>query len=296
MHCHATFYGPLVPPNTGLICIQQLTGRVKGFRMAATGNVLENDDSFHIVKKLKLTGKPGKIYKNTCFVKGMFNSDLEVSRFLGAKIRTVSGLRGEIKKAEGDNGEFRASFEDKVLLSDIIFCRTWVRVEPKRYYNPVTNLLDGSEEDWRGMKTKGQLFIENDRPIEVKKDSVYKPLTRPVRRFNVLKVPKAVEDALPYKNKQKNQKARAKGKKSYLTQRVVALSRPEKRQYTFMQSLRTVAKDKIKLRKAKDGERREQKLKEKEREFKRGEEGRKAKRKIAHRAKGKEEKRRKMNG
>jgi ribosome biogenesis protein BMS1 len=41
--------------------------------------VLESDQSMAVVKKLKLTGVPYKIFKNTAFVKDMFSSSLEVS-------------------------------------------------------------------------------------------------------------------------------------------------------------------------------------------------------------------------
>lgn len=39
------------------------------------------------------------------------------------------------------DGSFRATFEDKPLMSDIIFLRAWVQVELPRLYNPVTNAL-----------------------------------------------------------------------------------------------------------------------------------------------------------
>ena len=56
MHCQAVFYGPAVPPNTGLLAIQKITSNTPEFRIAATGTVLEQSEHFRVVKKLKLVG------------------------------------------------------------------------------------------------------------------------------------------------------------------------------------------------------------------------------------------------
>lgn len=118
MHCFATFYGPVATPNTGFCAFNTLSGEVPGFRISATGVVLDIDRTAKIVKKLKLTGTPYKIFKNTAFVKDMFNTALEVAKFEGANIRTVSGVRGQIKKALAKpDGAYRATFEDKILMS-----------------------------------------------------------------------------------------------------------------------------------------------------------------------------------
>nr|CDI55667.1 probable BMS1-GTP-binding protein, required for distinct steps of 40S ribosome biogenesis [Melanopsichium pennsylvanicum 4] len=89
MHCLASFYGPISAPNTGFCAFNTLSTNTPSFRVSATGVVLDVDSgSQKIVKKLKLTGTPAKIYKNTAFIKDMFGSALEVAKFEGAHIKT----------------------------------------------------------------------------------------------------------------------------------------------------------------------------------------------------------------
>ena len=54
----------------------------------------------------------------------------------------MSGIRGGLKKAVttgGNEGCFRATFEDKILKSDLVFLKTWYQVDVPRFYNPVMN-------------------------------------------------------------------------------------------------------------------------------------------------------------
>lgn len=266
MHCFGTFYGPLIAPNTGFSCYQSFSSKNPGFRIAATGTVLNVDEASEIVKKLKLTGTPYKIFKNTAFIKDMFTTSVEIAKFEGASIKTVSGIRGQIKKAlSKPEGHFRATFEDKILMSDIVFLRAWYPIKPHRFYNPVTNLIG-----WEGMRLTGQVRADQNLQTPQQKNSQYKPIERATRHFNPLRVPRALAAELPFKSQIVQTKKQTK--ETYMSKRAVVLGGEEKKARDLMQKLMTVRNEKISKRREKKEEKRvEYRKKVAENQEKRGE-------------------------
>lgn len=213
-HCLAISYGPIMPVYLRIVAFQNTNPKLPHFRICATGDLLENNQSFQVMKKLKLIGEPYKIEKKTAFIKGMFNSSMEVAKYIGAEVKTVSGIRGQIKKQENagshtlsiikeknekneeeENNEdfptsvkegcFRATFEDRILKSDIVYLKTWHSIPIYPFYNPI---LDYAK--IKMLKTTAE--IRNDKGINLflNKDSEYKPLERPDRVFPKLMISK----------------------------------------------------------------------------------------------------------
>lgn len=272
MHCFATFFGPLIAPNTGFSCYQSFSSKNPGFRIAATGTVLNVDEATEIVKKLKLTGTPYKIFKNTAFIKDMFTTAVEIAKFEGASIKTVSGIRGQIKKAlSKPEGHFRATFEDKILMSDIIFLRAWYPIRPPRFYNPVTNLIG-----WEGMRLTGEVRRDEGIPTPQQTNSQYKPVERATRHFNPLRVPRALAAELPYKSQ--IVQTRPQSKQTYMQKRAVVVGGEEKKARDLMQKIMTLRNEKVaKRRVAKEEKRKEYRKKVEENAEKRGEREKKEK-------------------
>lgn len=279
-YCFASFYGPLVAPNTTFVGfnIVDQTSTTGSFRIAATGIVEDLNSSVEIVKKLKLVGHPYKIFRNTAFIKDMFTNSLEVAKFEGASIRTVSGIRGEIKRAlSKPEGYFRATFEDKILMSDTIFLKTWYPVKIKTFYNPVTSLLLNKHQEWQGMRLTGKVRAEQNIAAPQQKDSAYKKIEREERKFNPLKVPRSIQKELPFKSQIREMKPQKK--QSYLAKRAVVTDGDEKKMRDLVNKINTLKRDKDTKRKVKKNEKfqdrmkvlakKEELKKEKERERKR---------------------------
>ena len=270
-NCIAICYGPQVPINVAVVALQNNMENTTddNFRICGTGDVIEVNQSFEIVKKLKLIGDPEEIYKKTANIKNMFNSNLEVARYIGAKIQTVSGIRGIIKKQINTKpeGRFRATFEDKILKSDVVFLKTWAPVTLNKFYNPI---IEYSDKKQKMLRTMSQLRKDYGIKLENNVDSEYKDIEREERVFPNLVISKNLEKNLPFKKKNKNNNDNKsenyhlkklglpykKQIKSYMTTN-------EKNIYSLMQRLQTLQNIKEKNLKKGD-EKYKRKMKEEE--------------------------------
>ncbi|KAG8193599.1 hypothetical protein JTE90_000232 [Oedothorax gibbosus] len=246
-HCMAAFWGPITQQKSGVLGVQKVHEISDHFRIAAVGSITEVNQVTQIMKKLKLIGYPREIFRKTAFIKDMFHSPLEVAKYEGAAIKTVSGIKGEIKKAQRTPaGDFRATFEDKILMSDIINLRTWVAVQVPQFCINVTSLLMPPEEKshWQGSKTTGQLRFEQGLKAPVVADSNYTPIERKFKQFAPLVVPKNLQKALPFKDKIVHKRDK---KSDPEAERVAVIKEPKEREIAkFMSMLKTVDKMKIK--------------------------------------------------
>ncbi|XP_014279016.1 ribosome biogenesis protein BMS1 homolog [Halyomorpha halys] len=255
--CMCHFWGPLTKAGTGFLALLNSPNPEQvdpGFRITATGSVVDTNQSTVVTKKLKLIGEPIKVFKKTAFISGMFTSALEVAKFEGAKIKTVSGIRGQIKKPiQKPEGAFRATFEDKILMSDIVFCRTWYKIDVPQFYTTITTLLlpINEKNKWRGMKTLGQLKREKGIRNEAQEDSMYTEIKRELKPSRPLVIPRAVERDLPYKLKTKHKLPTIKNPGPFTKQlkKVVIRDTYESKVASLMKKLKVNYEDKLSKKK-----------------------------------------------
>ncbi|KAI3389811.1 hypothetical protein SNEBB_007934 [Seison nebaliae] len=242
-HCMASVYGPLLKQNTPFLALQPIGDiqpeKSESFSIAATGVVLNVGKELNIVKKLKLVGEPMKIFQKTVFVKKMFNSSLEVAKFEGARLVTVSGLRGQLKKGlKSPDGAFRATFEDKILPSDLIILKSWVRLQLPKFYTCVTNGLNKDHSKWKYLRTLGEIKRSKGIRFEMKTNSEYLSKEDRMKRKEFIDLPLKLRASLvkklPYSLKIKNEIDISKQKRADELHNEKFVQRPtmrEKRDY-----------------------------------------------------------------
>lgn len=132
---------------------------------------------------------------------------------------------------------------------DIVFLRAWYSIQPRKYYNPVTSLLQQEKRGWSGMRLTGQIRREEGLKTPLQVNSTYKPIEKVHRRFNPLRITKKLQSALPYASKPKAMKPQHRT--TYLQKRAVVMDPEEKKANSVLQSMRALRKDQTVRRKEK---------------------------------------------
>lgn len=99
------------------------------------------------------------------------------------------------------------------------------------------------------MRTTGNIRGELGVSAPSKPDSTYRKIERSTRRFNPLKIPKALQASLPYASKQVS--IRKQKKVTYLQKRTVILGGEEKKARDLLQKVLTIRNEKVKKKKEK---------------------------------------------
>lgn len=105
------------------------------------------------------------------------------------------------------------------------------------------------------MRLTGQVRRDEGIKTALNVNSHYKPVERPPRRFNPLKIPKKLQASLPYASKPRSMKAQST--KTYMQRRAVVMEPEEKRAVALLQQIRALRKDQVARRKVKQNERKE---------------------------------------
>nr|UXY87540.1 BMS1-like protein [Cryptomonas curvata] len=156
------FYSTFVEIDATIVGIKEenlkIRTRTQGanFNILFIGNILPNNDTLKIVKKTKLKGIIYNSFRKTAFVKNMFSNEIEISRFIGSLVQTISGIRGIVKKPvnNGPIGSFRATFEKNIILGEIVFLRMWFpiqiprKLEIKNFFDMPNDLREMDNENF----------------------------------------------------------------------------------------------------------------------------------------------------
>lgn len=167
-------------------------------------------------------------------------------------------------------------------MSDIVFLRCWYPVQPRHYYNPVTDKL--TEGEWRGMKTLFELRKERGEKAPFSKDSQYTPIERKPRVFAPLQIPASLAKELPFASIPKLDKKRTRP--TLETRRAVVLDKEEKKRLQILQQLGTMKNERLRKQKEKQQAKLALYLKQKKREEERKAEVAKRNRKKLYRLEG----------
>ena len=162
--------------------------------LCSFGGALPPNADFLILKRAVLTGKISVVHKKQLVIKYMFFNPEDVQWFKPVDLYTKLGRRGKILKPLGQQGLFKATFNDVVQQHDVPMMDLWVREfpswktkplelhvladmaeNPELYYDEVSSrpLLNGDKDNEDGSANTGRILAAEDghfRQLQVSDD------------------------------------------------------------------------------------------------------------------------------
>lgn len=128
----ATVYAPVTFPPAPVLVF-------RNGELIASGSVLDSNPNRLIIKRIKLSGHPYKIYSKTAVIRFMFFNSEDVLYFKPVELVTRYNRRGHIVEPIGTHGHMKCTFDKKIRSDDCIFMNLYKRVYPKWTYTPLNH-------------------------------------------------------------------------------------------------------------------------------------------------------------
>lgn len=128
----ATVYAPITFPPAPVLVFRD-------GELVASGSVLDSNPSRLIIKRIKLSGHPFKIYSKTAVIRFMFFNSEDVLYFKPVELVTRYNRRGHITEPLGTHGHMKCTFDRKIRSDDCVFMNLYKRIFPKWTYTPLNH-------------------------------------------------------------------------------------------------------------------------------------------------------------
>lgn len=128
----ASFYAPIQYPPATVMCFRPNPD--SSVSLVAAGSLLTCDPNRVVLKRIRLSGHPLKIYKDFAVIRFMFFNCEDVNYYKPIKLRTKCGRMGHIRESLGTHGHMKCRFDGQLKSYDTVYLQLYKRIFPKWTY------------------------------------------------------------------------------------------------------------------------------------------------------------------
>uniref|UniRef100_A0A1B0DRB9 Pre-rRNA-processing protein TSR1 homolog n=1 Tax=Phlebotomus papatasi TaxID=29031 RepID=A0A1B0DRB9_PHLPP len=122
----ASFYAPIQYPPATVMCFRPNPD--SSVSLVAAGSLLTCDPNRVVLKRIRLSGHPLKIYKDFAVIRFMFFNCEDVNYYKPIKLRTKCGRMGHIRESLGTHGHMKCRFDGQLKSYDTVYLQLYKRI------------------------------------------------------------------------------------------------------------------------------------------------------------------------